>query len=198
MPDSQEEDSKKKTSQKQIEANRRNAKKSTGPKTEQGKQVVSGNSVKHGMYSKQIVIQSMHYSEDPEEYEVLYESLVADLEPENSFQEHLVRKITNAIWRSRRVIFAESAAIKNKLLQIEGDVKAGVVFSEFLNTDFGEDRQTRMAQNLVNRALIPGEDMSVNLLRYEMRMDRQLTRLFRLYRQVKKGWMRGSKKRRKK
>ena len=46
-----------KASLKQMEANRRNAKLSTGPKTEAGKGVVAKNSLKHGVFSKQILLE---------------------------------------------------------------------------------------------------------------------------------------------
>lgn len=40
----------------QILANRRNAQKSTGPRTPQGKAAVSQNAVKHGLLARQDVI----------------------------------------------------------------------------------------------------------------------------------------------
>lgn len=43
--------------QKQIIANRQNAKCSIGPKTEDGKAVVAKNALKHGIFSKQIVLE---------------------------------------------------------------------------------------------------------------------------------------------
>jgi len=52
------------TSLRQIEANRRNALRSTGPKTETGKQHSSKNAVRHGL-TAEIVIESL---EDPEDY----------------------------------------------------------------------------------------------------------------------------------
>ena len=53
------------TSQAKIQANRRNAEKSTGPKTEEGKAVVSRNAVTHGLTSRYDVLSC----EDPAEYE---------------------------------------------------------------------------------------------------------------------------------
>ena len=55
------------TSQKQIAANRRNAAKSTGPKTAEGKQVTRLNALKHGLQAEHVVIPG----EDPEEFEAL-------------------------------------------------------------------------------------------------------------------------------
>jgi hypothetical protein len=44
-------------SDKQFQANRRNAKNSTGPKTETGKSIASKNSITHGLRSVQPVIE---------------------------------------------------------------------------------------------------------------------------------------------
>ena len=53
-------------SKKQIEANRRNAKKSTGPKTEEGKAKSSTNARKHGLTSRQVWLSD----EDEERFRV--------------------------------------------------------------------------------------------------------------------------------
>ena len=52
-------------SKKQIQANRDNAQKSTGPKTDEGKAIVSQNNTKHGLYSKDIIINSPKLQENP-------------------------------------------------------------------------------------------------------------------------------------
>jgi hypothetical protein len=44
------------TSEKQAEANRRNALKSTGPKTPEGKNAVRLNALKHGLLSQEILL----------------------------------------------------------------------------------------------------------------------------------------------
>ena len=55
------------TSPKQIEANRRNAKKSSGPRTAGGKSIAKLNASKHGLLAEQVVIPG----EDFEEFEAL-------------------------------------------------------------------------------------------------------------------------------
>ncbi|CCB86751.1 putative uncharacterized protein [Parachlamydia acanthamoebae UV-7] len=45
------------TSYKQIVSNQRNALKSTGPRTETGKALIAQNALKHGVFSKQIVLE---------------------------------------------------------------------------------------------------------------------------------------------
>jgi hypothetical protein len=62
-------------SQKQLEANRANAKQSTGPKTAQGKSRSSLNALKHGLSARDIVV----WDEDPLEFESFRAKVEADL-----------------------------------------------------------------------------------------------------------------------
>jgi len=68
------------TTKKQIQANRKNAKDSTGPRTNQGKQRCSQNALKHGFRSKHPVIPG----EDPAEYQHKLETLRNDIRPVNA------------------------------------------------------------------------------------------------------------------
>lgn len=172
-------------SKKQIEANRKNAQKSTGPKSKKGKTKAAQNSIKHGLYSQQIIIQTPDYSEDPAEYEALYQTLVADLQPQTAFQELLLQKITNCLWRSRRIIQAESAEIRAELLKTGRKVNSKVGFMEILDRDATPQDIDAITLNCIHDSLIPSDRKNLNLLRYEMRMDRQLSRLFWLYQQSK-------------
>ena len=61
---------------KQIKANRKNAKKSTGPKTADGKAAVSKNAVKHGLFADSVVT-----GETEAEYEAFHGELLAELAP---------------------------------------------------------------------------------------------------------------------
>ena len=65
------------TSQKQIQANRRNAKKSSGPRTAGGKSITKLNALKHGLLTEQVVIPG----EDFDEFEALRQNLDAEFEP---------------------------------------------------------------------------------------------------------------------
>ncbi|MCK5126186.1 MAG: hypothetical protein KAR42_08010 [candidate division Zixibacteria bacterium] len=89
---------------KQIEANRKNALKSTGPKTPEGKDIASQNATRHGLYSNRIIIQSPHYREDPITYEALDKIVNKSLKPESHTQMLLADEIINNLWRSRRAM----------------------------------------------------------------------------------------------
>lgn len=62
-------------SERKIEANRRNARQSTGPKTEAGKQASRLNAVTHGLLAKAVVITAGDYQEDAQEFARLLDAL---------------------------------------------------------------------------------------------------------------------------
>lgn len=92
---------------KQAEANRRNAQKSTGPRTEEGKRASRLNALKHGLTAQQAVIPG----EDPAEYEGLLDRLTAEFDPQSIVQETLVELIASVLWRLKRISTFEPAII---------------------------------------------------------------------------------------
>jgi hypothetical protein len=64
------------TSFRQMEANRRNARNSTGPKTETGKQRSRGNAVRHGLTAETVI----DIMEDPEDYKAFELSATSDFD----------------------------------------------------------------------------------------------------------------------
>ena len=62
-------------SEKQRRANRQNAKKSTGPKTADGKARASRNALKHGLLAKDVVITGTELTENRAEFD----AFLADL-----------------------------------------------------------------------------------------------------------------------
>jgi hypothetical protein len=74
----------------QIEANRRNAKRSTGPKSDDGKQRVRGNALKHGLAALTIVPFSSQG--DPTQLEERTHEWESDLQPQNALERNLVRQ----------------------------------------------------------------------------------------------------------
>jgi len=87
---------------KQIDANRRNAKKSTGPKTPEGKATSSRNALKHGLLSRlsrDVVLPN----EDPDgQFPVLCEELLLDWDPQSATECLLVEDLVAVTWRLRR------------------------------------------------------------------------------------------------
>ena len=88
----------------QIKANRKNAKKSTGPRTEEGKTRSAKNALKHGLLARDTVMPG----EDPADFDRQLSALEADIQPANSLEFELVRQIADAQWRMRRLTRLET------------------------------------------------------------------------------------------
>src|ERR1700733_6656082 len=84
------------SSPRKIEANRKNAQKSTGPKTSRGKAMSSFNSMRHGLLSKRL---PLLYGQGKRQFNHLLTSLQQDLEPVGALEEVLVEKIAQGYWR---------------------------------------------------------------------------------------------------
>jgi hypothetical protein len=82
----------------QVRANRANARKSTGPRTAEGKERASQNAVKHGLLAREAVIAG----EDPEEFESYREGMLADLAPVGPVEAMLAERVVGLSWRLRR------------------------------------------------------------------------------------------------
>jgi len=97
------------TTLKKIEANRRNAQKSTGPRTPEGKAAVARNALKHGLLSRNPVLPG----EDPNgEFPELVESLHQYYAPENPVDANLVEDLAGVMWKLRRAGRIQSGIYK--------------------------------------------------------------------------------------
>jgi len=92
------------TSLRQIEANRRNALKSTGPRTEAGKEQSRRNAYRHGLTAETVIT----CLEDIEDYKAFEATIIADYDPETAVERELVLRLASLLWRSRRAILIES------------------------------------------------------------------------------------------
>lgn len=90
-----------------MAANRRNAQKSTGPRTEAGKEASSRNALKHGILSKQAISEL----EDGAAFDALLVQLVGELEPVSVIESALVERIALLLWREMRLAVSEAAQI---------------------------------------------------------------------------------------
>ena len=93
------------TSERQIEANRQNAMKSTGPRTPEGKAVVALNSMKHGLLSREVLIQG----ENEADLVGFEKRLRAQLAPVGELELLLADRIVSTAWRLRRAVSVEAA-----------------------------------------------------------------------------------------
>jgi len=94
-------------SEAQTAANRRNALKSTGPKTAEGKAKVAQNALRHGLTAKHVVC----FDEKPQNFAAYYEALRRSFDPADEVEEHLVERIALCAWRLRRMSRIEARLI---------------------------------------------------------------------------------------
>jgi hypothetical protein len=100
--------------EKMIEANRRNAQKSTGPRTPEGRAVVARNAITHGLTAKELVLPG----ERKGDLVALREGLYADLRPEGELECLLADRVALAMWRLRRVIRFEAGFLENQVYDV--------------------------------------------------------------------------------
>jgi hypothetical protein len=93
------------TSLKQIEANRRNALKSTGPATAEGKQRSRCNAVRHGLTAETVIA----VLENSEDYEAFEAAVISDYNAETAAERELVLRLASVLWRLRRATGMETA-----------------------------------------------------------------------------------------
>jgi len=93
------------SSLRQIEANRRNALKSTGPTTAEGKQRSRGNAIRHGLTAETVIAAF----EDAEDYEAFQISVASDYDAETAVERELVLRLASVLWRLRRSTLIETA-----------------------------------------------------------------------------------------
>ena len=128
---------------KQINANRKNALLSKGPKTDLGKLNSSKNSLKHGLTAKQLVI-----GEDLKEFEKYRDHMIEALKPEGILEEQVVFKIIDVGFRLRRI----------------GGIEAGIYNQEILHHEIDEYKQ-KMPEKIEfkDQELVQSSDRSINL-----------------------------------
>ena len=84
----------------QILANRQNAQKSTGPKSDEGKAVVAKNAIKHGLFAIETVIKG----ENREEFGLFREKLLEEFDPQGAVEIMLAERIVSLGWRLKRIV----------------------------------------------------------------------------------------------
>ena len=98
------------TSIAKIEANRRNAQHSTGPRTLQGKATASENALTHGLTARMVILPD----EDPQAYGEYRNAIHTDLNPVGPFESELVDRIVACSWRLRRAGHIESSLFRRQ------------------------------------------------------------------------------------
>jgi hypothetical protein len=100
------------TSFRQIEANRRNAAKSTGQATEEGKERSRCNAVRHGLTAETVI----GALEDANDYKAFEAAITADYDAQSAVERELVLRLASLLWRLRR-----ATTIETGLFEMQAD-----------------------------------------------------------------------------
>jgi hypothetical protein len=103
------------TTAKQLQANRQNALRSTGPRTPAGKAKVSQNALRHGLSSLLPVLPG----ESPNDWEAHRDGVLSSLRPAGTLEEALAGRVALCLWRLRRAMAYETASTAVGLDEIE-------------------------------------------------------------------------------
>ena len=98
-------------SEKKAVANRRNAQKSTGPNTVDGKNKSKLNSIQHGMRAAATILPN----EDAAAFEARKNAWIAELQPTSDFETYLVDLVVDNSWRLDRCRRAESTRLARQV-----------------------------------------------------------------------------------
>ena len=93
--------------QSQIQANRLNALKSTGPQTTQGRAVASQNSLKHGLSTQKPVITG----ESQADFDLYKDQMLTELNPLGPMESMLADRVISLSWRLKRSVHFQNQAI---------------------------------------------------------------------------------------
>ncbi len=157
----------------QREANRRNGKKSRGPRTPRGKAMVSTNALKHGILAREGVLRNILGGESEAEFEKMLESLKEAFGPHDSCEGMLVEKMALALWRTRRLRRHERALAEEELVRFER--------SPFMRERGG--RIDAEVERIGARRCLPNAEELDKILRYEAALEREWLRCYALLEQ---------------
>jgi hypothetical protein len=107
----------------QLNANRSNSRRSTGPRTADGKARVSQNAVRHGLTGRHPVVRN----DEREAFAALRDGLAAELDPQGALEELAFQQILLAAWNLQRFSRLESEASTGTLHDFTNPVTAALL-----------------------------------------------------------------------
>jgi hypothetical protein len=155
-----------------IESNRRNSQKSTGPKTAIGKKRVSRNAVRHGFFSKFLLIQHPDGKESQSEYNDFYDGVRKHYQPVGWLEEAWGEKIAVWSWRLRHLIRFESGQIALALARHSYDLQQSRA-DDLADPDSVPSSSPEM-DGMTDHLFLPEKEELDKLLRFEAMINRQL------------------------
>lgn len=167
------------TSGARIKANRENARKSTGPRTPEGKAAASRNAFKHGLCSETHLLGG----EDPEEFLMLLKDLYDRFRPIGASEEALVKRMAAALWRLDRVPDMEAGILRGHFYDALLKERANLIhYRRITHWSKEDDKPEPSAPTPIQRDL-PGRAFTIDcenagaitrLSRYETTLARSI------------------------
>jgi hypothetical protein len=174
-------------SKKQLAANRNNAKKSSGPRTNEGKARVSYNALKHGLTAERLLLPG----ENAEEFEEYRADLIEYFSPEGPLEAEFAERVATLFWRLKRVPAFEAALYEwMEHFEIEQEIRAfkpdhlnprslrsfTASIAREVDEDKASERETKLGNLEIGRALegMFNSGLFDKVIRYDRALQRQL------------------------
>lgn len=174
-----------------LAANRNNAQKSTGPRSDAGKARAAQNATTHGLLSRQVLLLP---GEDALEWAAFHERFVLDFAPEGELEQILVERISETAWRLRRVGAAEAGFLRAQIFaaqerRLHGDLLTTLNMLSPPPPAVADRSRELLAErdrgdNNVGRAVAESINVLTKLSRYETQLERSLHKSLRQLAQV--------------
>jgi hypothetical protein len=123
-------------SAKKIEANRTNATRSTGRRTERGKRNARFNAVTIGLFADHVAIPVCDGEEAEKDFLSLLNEAHEEVRPVGFYEEWLVVKIAEAMWRLRRATRCETGSIREAAIWKDHRDYDQVIKGRYFNLKF--------------------------------------------------------------
>lgn len=145
----------------QKAANRRNAQKSTGPRSAEGKAAVARNAVRHGLFAQRVELPG----EDADLRQAFFDAVIAELQPVGMNQRLLAQRIAEIQWKLQRIPIIEEHVMRSESIDVLRDecldeapylapTAAGIIasnFDLFLRYQLYEQRLERSWRSYMDR-----------------------------------------------
>ena len=159
------------SSQKQIDANRLNAQKSTGPNTPEGRDAVRFNALRHGLTAKHAVLEN----ENEQEFQEMLEAFEAEHQPTGPTENLLVQQMVMAAWRLQRLRALETGLFNLRMCDLSKQTQ--ITYKQLSDAE-------RQAFVFLDDSRHAGA--IENLSRYETRIERSFYRALRELQRLRK------------
>ncbi len=158
-------------SDRRTAANRRNAQRSTGPKTIEGKRAVASNALKHGALSRRVLLPG----EDAAAFVELHDNVTQDLQPVGYVEALLVDRVVEGWWRLRRLGLVEDG------LFLSANCDFDIVVAKRAVQRATRESVDELFGNTRGDALLRDEDTLGPVRKAEARKDADVPRLGRAF-----------------